>query len=218
MSKVKEYSGMTKDKLMLYTFVALLVLVGVSYLSFGLTPLITAAIAVLVAVGIDLLISKVAADAEPNIMSAAVFGLIVALSYSLGLPAMRTIEALALEAPEAYFYVAAISAIGMTLFKKLSGRKRVNPAAAAKLLVLLPFMQTILLTKDHLVDGLLKVPSLAGPIGYTVIGSNGDPLYGSFANYIVSCFANPAATIPTTVTQSDIIQLLLYQKWAKIRV
>ena len=214
MSKVKEYSGMTKDKLMLYTFVALLVLVGVSYLSFGLTPLITAAIAVLVAVGIDLLISKVAADAEPNIMSAAVFGLIVALSYSLGLPAMRTIEALALEAPEAYFYVAAISAIGMTLFKKLSGRKRVNPAAAAKLLVLLPFMQTILLTKDHLVDGLLKVPSLAGPIGYTVIGGNGDPLYGSFANYIVSCFADPAITeLPSTVMQSDIVQLLLYQKW-----
>jgi len=80
MVKVKEYAEMTKDKLMLYTFVALLVLVGVSYLSFGLTSLIMAAIAVLVAVGIDLFISKVAADAKPNMMSAAVFGLIVALS------------------------------------------------------------------------------------------------------------------------------------------
>jgi electron transport complex protein RnfD len=213
MSKVKEYSIMNKDTLMLYTFVALLVLVGVSFLSFGLTSLITTAIAVLIAVGIDLLISKVASDAEPNIMSAAVFGLIVALSYSLGLPTMRTIEALALEAPDAYFFVAAISAIGMTLFKKLSGRKRVNPAAAAKILVLLPFLNSMLLAKDHLIDGLLKVPSLAGPIGYTVLGSNGDPIYGSFANYIVTCFADPAATVATTVTQSDIIQLLLVQKF-----
>ena len=213
MVKVKEYAEMTKDKLMLYTFVALLVLVGVSYLSFGLTSLITAAIAVLVAVGIDLFISKVAADAKPNTMSAAVFGLIVALSYSLGLPTMRTIEALPLLAPDAYVFVAAISAIGVTLFKKLSGRKRVNPAAAAKLLVLLPFLDGMLLAKDHLVDGLLKVPSLAGPVGYSVVGTNGDSLYGSFANYLVTCFADPASTIASTVTQSDIVQLLLVQKW-----
>ena len=213
MVKVKEYAEMTKDKLMLYTFVALLVLVGVSYLSFGLTSLIMAAIAVLVAVGIDLLISKVAADAKPNMMSAAVFGLIVALSYSLGLPVMRTIEALPLLAPDAYVFVAAISAIGVTLFKKLSGRKRVNPAAAAKLLVLLPFLDGMLLAKDHLVDGLLKVPSLAGPIGYTVVGTNGDSLYGSFANYLATCFADPISTVATTVTQSDMIQLLLVQKW-----
>jgi len=213
MTKVKEFAEMTKDKLMLYTFVALLVLVGVSYLSFGLTSLITAAIAVLVAVGIDLFISKVAADAKPNMMSAAVFGLIVALSYSLGLPAMRTIEALPLLAPDAYVFVAAISAIGVTLFKKLSGRKRVNPAAAAKLLVLLPFLDGMLLAKDHLVTGLLKVPSLAGPIGYSVVGTNGDSLYGSFANYLVTCFADPASTIASTVTQSDIVQILLVQKW-----
>ena len=213
MVKVKEYAEMTKDKLMLYTFVALLVLVGVSYLSFGLTSLIMAAIAVLVAVGIDLFISKVAADAKPNMLSAAVFGLIVALSYSLGLPTMRTIEALPLLAPDAYVFVAAISAIGVTLFKKLSGRKRVNPAAAAKLLVLLPFLDGMLLAKDHLVDGLLKVPSLAGPIGYSVVGTNGDSLYGSFANYLVTCFADPASTIASTVTQSDIVQLLLVQKW-----
>lgn len=212
MSKTREYSIVNKDRLMLYTFVALLVLVGVSFLSFGLTSLIAAAIAVLVAVGIDLLISKVASDAESNIMSAAVFGLIVALSYSLGLPTMRTIEALALEAPDAYVYVAAISAIGMGLFKKLFAKKRVNPAAAAKILVLLPFLDSMLLAKDHLLDGLLKVPSLAGPIGYSVIGTNGDPIYGSFANYIVTCFADPAATI-TTITQSDIVQLMLLQKF-----
>ena len=210
MSKAKEYSIIYKDRIMLYTFVALLVLVGVSFLSFGLTSLITAAIAVLVAVGIDLLISKVASDAEPNILSAAVFGLIVALSYSLGLPAMRSIETLALLAPDAYFFVAAISAVGITLFKKLSGRKWVNPAAAAKFLILLPFLDSMFLAKDHLVDGMLGVPSLAGPIGYEIINNNG---FDSFAGYIVTCFSNPTATIPTTITQSDILQLLLVQKW-----
>jgi Na+-translocating ferredoxin:NAD+ oxidoreductase RnfD subunit len=86
MSKVEEYSAMTKDRLMIYTFVALLVLVGISAVSFGITSLIIAAIAVLVAVGIDLLLAKVAVDSQMNIMSAAVFGLIVALSYSIGLP------------------------------------------------------------------------------------------------------------------------------------
>jgi electron transport complex protein RnfD len=213
MSKVKEYASMTKDKLMIYTFVALLVLVGVSFISFGITSLIVAAIAVLVAVGIDFLIAKTAADSQLNIMSAAVFGLIVALSYSLGLPTMRTIEALSLQAPDAYLWVAFISAVGMTLFKKLqglAGRKYVNPAAAAKLLVLIPFLDTVLLAKDHLVTGDLGMPSLAGPIGYDVIGNNG---MLSFASYIQTCFADPAATLPATTTQTDILQLLLVQKW-----
>jgi len=201
---------MTKDKLMTYTFVALLVLVGVSYLSFGLTSIIVAAIAVLVAVGIDLLISKVTVDAELNTMSAAVFGLIVALSYSLGLPTMRSYEALPLLAPDAYVYVTIISAIGVTLFKKLQSKKYVNPAAAAKLLVLLPFLDGMLLAKDHLVTGMLGVPSLAGPIGYSILGNNG---LASFASYIQTCFADPAATVATTVTQSDIIQILIVQKW-----
>jgi electron transport complex protein RnfD len=212
MSKVKEYSSMTKDKLMTYTFVALLVLVGVSFLSFGITSLIVAAIAVLVAVGIDALITKVTEDSQLNIMSAAVFGLIVALSYSLGLPTMYSVEIMPLEAPDAYLWVAVISAVGITLFKKLqglAGRKYVNPAAAAKLLVFLPFLDSVFLAKDHLVTGMLGVPSLAGPIGYEIIGNNG---MGSFASYIVTCFANPAA-VPTTVTQNDILQLLLVQKW-----
>jgi len=213
MSKVKEYSWMTKDKLMTYTLVALLVLVGVSCLSFGITSLIIAAIAVLVAVGIDVLISKVAARTQLNIMSAAVFGLIVALSYSLGLPAMRTIEVLPLQAPDAYLYVALISAVGVTLFKKLqglAGRKYVNPAAAAKLLVLFPFLDTILLAKDHLASGDLGTPTLAGPIGYNVINNNG---LLSFASYIQTCFADPAATLPLTTTQSDVLQLLMVQKY-----
>jgi coenzyme F420-reducing hydrogenase beta subunit/Na+-translocating ferredoxin:NAD+ oxidoreductase RnfD subunit len=213
MSKVEEYSVMTKDRLMIYTFVALLVLVGVSAVSFGITSLIVAAITVLVAVGIDLLLAKVAADSQMNIMSAAVFGLIVALSYSLGLPVMRTIEALPLEAPNAYLWAAFISAVGMILFKKLqglAGRKYVNPAATAKLLVFLPFLNTMLTVNDHLASGDLGVPSLAGPIGYTIINNNGAL---PFASYIQTCFSNPTVALPATTTQSDIMQLLLLEKW-----
>src|SRR4030067_2991530 len=86
MSKSNEYSWMTKDKLMLYTFIALLIIDAVSIFTFGVTLIIVTASAVLVAVGIDLLLSKVAADSPLNIPSAAVFGMIVALSYSLGTP------------------------------------------------------------------------------------------------------------------------------------
>ena len=210
MSKPKEYSWMTKDKLMTYTLIALLILVGVSFFSWGITSLITSALAVLVAVAIDFLLYKVTADSPLNTMSAAVFGLIVALSYSLGLPSMRTIEPLPLEAPQAYIFVTAISAIGMVLFKKLqglAGRKYVNPAAAAKLLVTIPFISTILIAADHLRSGPLQFPSLAGPIGFTVIGTNGDPLYQSFAQGLQSCFSNP------TVTNASVWEILLLQKF-----
>ena len=223
MSKPKELSYMTKDKLMTYTFIALLVLVGVSYLSFGITALIVSAIAVLVAVGIDVLISKTAADSQLNIMSAAVFGLIVALSYSLGLPAMYTTEVLPLQAPAAYLYVAFISAVGVTLFKKLqgmAGRKYVNPAAAAKLLVFLPFLDTVLLAKDHLWDPRmlsdpaqatgLGVPALTGPIGYSIIGNNG---VQAFATYLAGHYINPAVTFPEVLTQNDVLSLMVLQKW-----
>ena len=43
-----------------------------------------------------------------------------------------------------------------------------NPAAAAQFIVLLPFISSILLVKDHFASftaGGLGVPSLAGPIG-----------------------------------------------------
>jgi Na+-translocating ferredoxin:NAD+ oxidoreductase RnfD subunit len=212
MSKVKEYSWMTKDKLMTYTFVALLILVGISFFSWGVTSLITSAIAVLIAVAIDYLVSKARRGSQSNTMSAAVFGLIVALSYSLGTPSMHSEAVLALEAPDAYFYVALIATIGMVLFKKLQGvlgRKYVNPVAATKLLVFAPFLSTVLIARDHLVSGLLQVPALAGSIGYTVINNNG---VASFANYIFTSFANPAAPLPTTITSSDVFWLLLVQK------
>lgn len=213
MSKPKEYSWMTKDKFMTYTFVALLALVGVSYLSWGITSLIASAIAVLIAVGIDYLLYKVTVDSPLNIMSAAVFGLIVALSYSLGIPSMYSEQVLPLLAPEAYIYVALITAVGIVIFKKiqgLAGRKYVNPAAAAKLLVLLPFVNTVLIAKDHLTSSMLGVPALAGPIGYDVVGNNG---LASFGSYIQTCFGNPAAPIAETVTSNEILNLLAVQKF-----
>ena len=223
MSKVKEYSAMTKDRLMLYTFVALLVLVGVAFLSWGVTPIIISAIAVLVAVGIDFLIAKVAEDSQLNTMSAAVFGLIVALSYTLGLPAMNTNPVLgALTEADSYYFVMFITAVGMVLFKKvqgMAGRKYVNPAAAAKLLVFLPFLSTVLVPKDHVWDPALMtgsmtaglgIPSLTGPIGYELIGSNGAD---SFANYLQNCFGNPAATVTAAATPNDIYNLMILQKF-----
>ncbi|MCJ7560918.1 RnfABCDGE type electron transport complex subunit D [Candidatus Bathyarchaeota archaeon] len=204
---------MTKDKLMTYTFIALLILVGVSALSWWPTSIIISAIAVLIAVGIDFLLYKVAVDSPLNTMSAAVFGLIVALSYSLGQPQMRTAEVLPLQAPDAYLYVAFITMIGMVLFKKLQGlkgRKYVNPAAAAKLVVMVPFLGTLLLAKDHLPSGMLGVPALAGPIGYDIIGGNG---LAPFSIYVVGCFMNPAIPVPAVPTSSDVFSLLMLQKY-----
>jgi len=200
---------------MAYTFVALLILTGVSALSWWPTSVIISAIAVLIAVGIDYLLYKVAVDSPLNTRSAAVFGLIVALSYSLGVPSMYSVELLPLKAPDAYLYVAFITVIGMVLFKKLQGllgRKYVNPAAAAKLLVLAPFLNTVLIASDHLASGMLGVPSLAGPIGYQLLG---DPPNGMFpfAYYLKTCFGNPAAPIAETVTSNDIYNLLIMQKF-----
>jgi electron transport complex protein RnfD len=204
MSKPKEYSWMNKDKLMTYTFVALLILVGVSALSWGVTSLIIAAIAVLVAVGIDYLLYKVAVDSPLNTMSAAVFGLVVALSYSLGVPSMYSVEVLPLEAPQAYILVVFITAIGLVVFKKLQGllgRKYVNPAAAAKLVTMIPFLNTLLIISDHLTSGLLQVPSLAGPLGY-------NPTQTGFADFMKACFSNP------TVQQApDLWWTMIVQKF-----
>lgn len=208
---------MTKDRLMLYTFVALLIITAVSAIlwapvttpsgwNLGLTVVINAIIAVGVAVGIDALLYKVVADSQLNIMSAAVFGLIVTLSYSLGVPIMAIVEILPLEAPDAFLYVALISLIGLVLFKKiqgLAGRKYVNPAATAKLVVLLPFLSTVFLAKEHFAsfaEGGLGVPLLAGPIGK--IGET------SFAVYLQGCYNNPAST-----TLADLNWLMIVEKF-----
>jgi coenzyme F420-reducing hydrogenase beta subunit/Na+-translocating ferredoxin:NAD+ oxidoreductase RnfD subunit len=224
---------MTKDKLMLYTFIALLILTIVSTVmwwpvttpsgwSLGLTVAICALIAVGIAVALDALISKVAVDSQINTMSAAVFGLIVTLSYTLGVPSMAIVEVLPLEAPNAFLYVALISLIGLVVFKKLqglAGRKYVNPAATAKLVVLLPFLNTIFLVKEHFAafeNGGLSMPVLAGPIGETVMGNNGLILNGdkvalSFVRYLQGCFGLPTATSYTDVNWIMIVEK--YHGW-----
>ena len=220
MSKVKEYSAMTKDRLMTYTFVALLILAVVSVVlwwpvtsnsgwNLGLTVAIISLIAVGVAVGVDALLYKVASDSPLNTMSAAAFGLIVALSYSLGAPIMVTFadSIMPLEAPDAFLWVALISLVGLVLFKKiqgLAGRKFVNPAATAKLLVLLPFLSTVLLPADHA----LNIPTLATSLNY-----DGQASFGAWIQF---CFGNPepmkAMQMPT-FAQSDVFQTLFLSKF-----
>jgi electron transport complex protein RnfD len=165
----------------------------------------------------DAVLHKVAYDSELNTWSAAVFGLIVTLSFSLGVPSMAqgadAMPITALTAPNAFLYVAFISLIGLVLFKKmqsLGGRKFVNPAAAAKFLVLLPFIGSVLLVKDHFAAftaGGLGVPSLAGPLGggTAQVGTNGA---GSFLSYLQNCYGNPMNAGTT-----DINQLMILEKF-----
>jgi electron transport complex protein RnfD len=225
MSKPKEYSSMTKDKLMTYTFVALLVLTIVTIAlwspitvmhmdgslgwNLGLTVAACALVAVGVAVGIDVLFYKLVSDSPLNIMSAAVFGLIVTLSYSFGVPLMNTEAVLPVEAPGALIFVAAIAMVGMVVFKKvMSGRKLVNPAAAAKFLVLLPLLNSVFLAVDHMKDSMLGVPALAGPIGpgLAPINDNG---FASFSSYLQSCFGNPTMG----VAPADINWIMMVEKF-----
>jgi electron transport complex protein RnfD len=174
MSKAKEYSSMTKDKLMTYTLVALIVLAAVSVIPFGIDSILVSLIAVLVAVGLDFLLSKVAADSPLDTMSAAVFGLIVALSYSLGNPNIASESVAILQGYGQYLFPAVISAVGLVLFKKiqgLRGRKYVNPAAAAKLLVLVFLLVPALLPVDHTMLSLTSSTSLGDPdyFGYNML-------------------------------------------------
>ena len=230
---------MSKNRLMQYTFAALLIITIVTailwwpitsptnaqvtalslkniwQLPLGLLVLLNALIAIGVAVGVDALLHKLVSDSELNTWSSAVFGLIVTLSFSLGVPAMATGTDLmpidTLTAPNAFVYIALISLIGLVVFKKvggIGGRKLVNPAAAAKFLVLLPFISAVFLAKDHFASftaGGLGVPSLAGPIGSgtAAIGTNG---LGSFTSYLQSCFDSPASAGTTNLSQLMIIE------------
>ncbi|MCW3995448.1 MAG: RnfABCDGE type electron transport complex subunit D [Candidatus Bathyarchaeota archaeon] len=218
MSKPKEYSTMTKDRLMLYTFIALLAITIVtgalwsqvttpSGWNLGVTVGVCALIAVGIAVGVDALLFKVASDSPLNTASAAVFGLIVTLSYSLGVPSMMVTEVAPLEAPACFSWVALITLIGMVLFKKLqglAGRKFVNPAAAAKLLVLLPLLFVVLIPADHVTD----IPTLATSLGYS-----GETSFGAFMQY---CFTNPmpiaAGNFPA-INQNAVLQTLFLEKY-----
>jgi electron transport complex protein RnfD len=216
---------MSKNRLMQYTFFVILAVTIVSIAlwsqvttpsgwNLGLTAGICALIAVGIAVSVDLLIGKVAADSEVNTWSAAVFGLIVASCYTLGSPSMNTEMGLPVEAPSAFFYVALISLIGIVVFKKLmslAGRKWVNPAAAAKFLILLPTVTTTLLAVDHLKTGPLQVPALAGPLGWgtSAIGGNGG---ASFSYYLGLCFNNPSVML-NDVTSNDLMSIMVLNKF-----
>ncbi len=205
MSKSKDYSWMTKDVLMKYTLVALCSLAAVSFLSWGLTSVILCVISVSVAVALDYLLSlAMKGKGSLNTMSAAVFGLIVALSYSLGVPSTLYREILPLTAPMAYGYAALISAVGMILLKKgqgLLGRKYVNPAAAAKLLVFLPFMYEVLVPTEHS----QVLPLLTSPIDFS--GSL------SFGSFLQACFGTGPLIGSNAQNVLYSLTLLKYHGW-----
>jgi Na+-translocating ferredoxin:NAD+ oxidoreductase RnfD subunit len=221
---------MSKTRVMTYTFAALMIITiitavlwwpvmtpteaqmtvfteagitGIVSLSLGAILLINALIAVGVAVLSDFIIGKAAADSEVNTVSAAVFGLIVTLCYSLGLPGMaRAAEIMpiqTLSAPGCFIFVALTSFIGLVFFKKLqgmNGRKYLNPAAAAKFIVLLPFLFSVFLTKEHWAAynadnpaiGGLGMPKLAGVVDKAMFGS-----------YLQGCYSNPGGSSPSSL-------------------
>ena len=212
---------MTKDLLMKYTLIALLVIAFLSYHVFGLASLVISLISVGVAVGCDILLSMVMGSKGPkNTMSAAVFGLIVAMSYSLGMtPAMMYTEITPTLAGglEQYLYPALISAVGVIVFKKLqglTGRKYVNPAAIAKLLVLgllfLPAFSTMsaLRPADH-----ISTIQLQNPLTPDV-WEEGAFFYPmdttKFASTLLSCYSNDAMLAYDPVVLENPLPDVLY--------
>jgi hypothetical protein len=234
--------AMSKTRIMQYTFAALLVitivtailwfpvtcptemqlqtyptLTGIWQMPLGAILLINALIALGVAVGLDVFISKVASDSQLNIWSSAVFALIVTLSFSLGIPSMvmgmgDVMPISTFAAPNAFVFIALVALVGEVVFKKVlgAGKKPVNPAAAAKFLIFLPFLFTFLLPKEHyasLETGGIGMPLLAGPLGAGTdpVGTNG---LASFTSYLQSCYANPSlAELP------DVTQLMILDKF-----
>ena len=148
---------MSKDLLMKYTLVCLFFIALLSFPVYGIEGMAVILVSVGVAVGCDVLLGKLMGSS--NMMSALTFGLIVALSYSLGQPlmALETNPTVA-GGLELLLYPAMISALGLVVFKRLAGlagRKYVNPAAIAKLIILgllfLPMLSNVsaLLPSDH---------------------------------------------------------------------
>ncbi len=199
---------MTKDLLMKYTLLALFAIAFLSYFAWGLPSLVISLISVGVAVGCDFLLSMVmGSKGSKNTMSAAVFGLIVAMSYSLGLPIMAMENLPPLSGGfEQYLYPALISAVGLVVFKKLqglTGRKYVNPAAVAKLLVLgllfLPAISSMsaLTPSDHTISidlqNSLTPDAFGGPDYYPMDTT----IFGSI---LVTCYGNPSTVMTTLYT------------------
>jgi Na+-translocating ferredoxin:NAD+ oxidoreductase RnfD subunit len=225
---------MSKTRLMTYTFGALLAITVVTailwwpinepelnvvsnlkltnywVMPLGAVVLLNALIAVGLAVGADALVHFLHRKSPLNTMSAAVFGLIVTLSYSLGIPTMATGDptpADFLVAPTAFLNIAIISLLGLIVFKKLQGlvgKKWVNPAATAKLIVIAPFVSSVFLVKDHYASYTtsgygLSAPLLGGPIGWgTAAAQYLDPVRGngaaSFGYFLYGCYSSPNST------------------------
>ena len=147
---------MTKDLLMKYTFIALVIIAVTSVPAFGISALFIILISLAVAVICDYLMSAASKRFPRDIPSSAVAGMIVALSFSSGIPALPEATPNFMMNPTyQYAFVAGISAIAVIVFKKIQGllgRKYVNPVAVAKLLALAPIMFTALIPVDHLVN------------------------------------------------------------------
>ncbi len=107
----------------------------------------------------------------------------------------------------------------LVVFKKLvglAGRKYVNPAAAAKLVVMIPFIDTLLLAIDHMKSGLLKVSlRLQVQLGLTnvVNGNGGGTGYPGFGSYMWSCFSNANITKLATANMNNLIQQMFLDKF-----
>jgi coenzyme F420-reducing hydrogenase beta subunit/Na+-translocating ferredoxin:NAD+ oxidoreductase RnfD subunit len=208
--KTSVEAPMTKDLLMKYTFIALCILVAVSFISFGFDSIIIAVISVSVAVACDYLLSLMMGEKGLlNTMSAAVFGLIVALSYSLGMaPAMATEEFSILGGAgiDKYLSPALISAVGLLVFKKiqgLAGRKYVNPAAIAKLLIiglLITAPSSALIPADH--AGAIDLQNRLD--ARAMISCYADPNLDPMNPYIFGTYENP---LP------DVLYIMLVQKY-----
>ncbi len=218
---------MTKDLMMQYTLVTLFAIAFLSYFVFGLPSLVISLISVGVAVGCDLLLSLVMGSKGPkNTMSAAVFGLIVAMSYSLGLPAAMATEMTPVLAGglEQYLYPALISAVGLVVFKKLQGlarRKYVNPAAVAKLLILgllfLPAFSSMsaLRPADHLAS-----INLQNPLTPSMFGDYKPMETTTFGSTLITCYGSPSLDLMNPYTLGtfdnplpDVLYNMLFVKY-----
>jgi electron transport complex protein RnfD len=158
---------MTKNLLMKYTFISLLIIAATSVVAFGIPALIMSIIALVVAIICDYGVSFISRKKTLlDLYSSAVCGLIVALSFSSGIPYSPASNFM-MEPNMQYIAVAAISAIAIILFKKIQGllgRKYLNPAASAKLLILAPIYSTALIPADHLVNNIASGKQLSSAL------------------------------------------------------
>lgn len=222
---------MTKNLLMNYTFYSLFVIAFLSYIAFGLQSFVLSIITVGVAVLCDILLSKVmGAKGTSNLMSAATFGLIVALSYSLGETTgagmfTEKIPAISGEL-DTYLFAALISAVGLIVFKKIQGllgRKYVNPAATAKLLVLgllllLPILSySTLLPTSHSDANAINLQNPWTPDAFG--GPDFQPIdTDKFAFTLLACYAEDPLSVPYVIMEvsdplPDVLNVMLVAKY-----